>query len=49
MKHIAKLIDRLLLRTVWWIGSPVRGLPEPVDVWVLPEVALPGRPRWATA
>ena len=49
MKHIARLIDRLLIRTAWWIGSPVRGLPEPVDVWVLPEYPLPRRRRFARA
>lgn len=49
MKHIARFIDRLLIGAAWWVGSPVRGLPAPVDTYVLPEYVEPRRFRFAMA
>ena len=49
MKHIARFIDRLLIGAAWWIGSPVRGLPEALDVYILREYAEPRRLRFAGA
>ncbi len=49
MKHIARFIDRLLIGAAWWIGSPVHGLPEVGDVYVLPEYADPRRRHFASA
>lgn len=50
MKHIASFIDRLLARAAWWVGNrPVHGLPEAIDVYVLPEYTRPRRMHLATA